>query len=201
MDEIRTELLSSKGIGSVLFLDETDRKKIIEFEREDELNGSIVCGKKNNVGIRQVLDCDVMMGFLTNNEFQWPTNHIKVMHGDKLIGEDVCDPLDLQEYRDDHEYCVLGNIVILYEEFLKGNSSNDPIYMVINAHPFPSIEVVSGISGALIASPSRASDEYMRSLSQEDKMVQVGSFLLGFNLKPLEYASSLVAAPLKSSVY
>jgi len=201
MDEIRTELLSSKGIGSVLFLDETDRKKIIEFEREDELNGSIICGKKDNVGIRQVLDCDVMMGFLTNKEFQWPTNHIKVMHGDKVIGEDVCNPLDLQEYHDDNKYCVLGNIVILYEEFLKGKSSTDPIYMVINAHPFPSIEVVSGISGALIASPSRASDEYMRSLSQEDKMLHVGSFLIGFNLKPLEYASSLVATPLKSGVY
>ncbi|ABE51728.1 hypothetical protein [Methanococcoides burtonii] len=201
MNEVRTELLLSKGIGSVLFLDETDRKKIIELEMEDVQKGLILCGKKSNVGMHQVLGCDMMIGFLTNNEFQWPKHNIKLMHGGRLIGEDVSDPVELKGYQDDPKYCVLGNIVILYEEFLKVKSSTDPIDMVINAHPFPSIEVVYGISGAVIASPSRASDEYIRSLSQDDYSVHIGSFLLGFNLKTLEYTSSLVTASLKGSVY
>lgn len=201
MDEVRTELLSSKGIGSVLFLDETDRKKIIELEREDEQKGLILCGKKSNVGIRQVLGCDMMLGFLTNSEFQWPKNNVRLMHDGKLIGRDVMDPVELQGYMDDPKYRVLGNIVILNKEFLNIRSSTDPIDMVINAHPFPSIEAVYGISGAIIASPSVASDKYIRSLSQDGNSAYIGSFLLGFDLKPLEYTSSLAAASLKSSVY
>lgn len=201
MDEVRTELLSSKGISSVLFLDETDRKKIIELEREDEQKGLVLCGKKSNVGIRQVLGCDMMLVFLTNSEFQWPKNNVKLMHDGMLIGRDVLDPVELQGYLDDPKYRVLGNIVILNKEFLNIRSSTDPIDMVINAHPFPSIEAVYGISGALIASPSVASDKYIRSLSQDGNSTYIGSFLLGFDLKPLEYTSSLAAASLKSSVY
>jgi hypothetical protein len=201
MDEVRTELLSSKGISSVLFLDETDRKKIIELEREDEQKGLVLCGKKSNVGIRQVLGCDMMLVFLTNSEFQWPRNNVKLMHGGNLIGRDVLDPVELQEYLDDPKYRVLGNIVILNKEFLNIRSSTDPIDMVINAHPFPSIEAVYDISGAIIASPSVASDRYIRSLSQDGNSAYIGSFLLGFDLKPLEYTSSFAAASLKSSVY
>ncbi|NPE27763.1 hypothetical protein HNV12_07245 [Methanococcoides sp. SA1] len=201
MDGVRTELLSSKGISSVLFLDETDRKKIIEFENEDEQKGVTFCGKKSNVGMHQVLGCDMMLGFLTDNEFQWPKHNIKLMHGERLIGEDVSDPVELKMYQDDPKYCVLGNIVILNKEFLNIRSSTDPINMVINAHPFPSIEVVYGISDAIIASPSRVSDEYIRSISQDDCSVHIGSFLLGFNMKNMECTSSLVTASLKGSVY
>lgn len=167
MDGVRTELLCSKGISSVLFLDETDRNKILKLEKEDEQKGLVLCGKKSNVGIRQVLSCDLMLCFLTNSEFQWPKNNVKLMHGGKLIGKDVLDPVELQEYLDDPKYRVLGNIVILNKEFLNIRSSTDPIDMVINAHPFPSIEAVYGISEAIIASPSVASDKYIRSLSQD----------------------------------
>ncbi|NPE31034.1 hypothetical protein HNV12_24380 [Methanococcoides sp. SA1] len=201
MDGVRLELLSSKGISSVLFLDETDRKKILELEREDEQKGLILCGKKSNVGIRQVLGCDMMLGFMANREFQWPKNNVRLMHGGKLIGKDVLDPVELQGYLEDPKYRVLGNIVILNKEFLNIRSSTDPIDMVINAHPFPSIEGIYGISGAIIASPSVASDKYIRSLSQDEDTVFVGSFLLGFNLNPLECVSSLAGASVKSSAY
>jgi len=157
--------------------------------------------KRATLGFVKSLAVILWICFLTNSEFQWPKNNVKLMHGGKLIGKDVLDPVELQDYLDDPKYRVLGNIVILNKEFLNIRSSTDPIDMVINAHPFPSIEAAYGISGALIASPSVASDKYIRSLSQDGNSAYIGSFLLGFNLKPLEYTSSLEAASIKSSVY
>lgn len=202
MDKVRIKLNSTKGIEQIVLLNAVDRMKIIELEKEDEKVRSVLFGKKNNLGVKQVLDCDVMMAFLTNREFEWPANNIKLMHGDKVIGGDVTDSVKLQEYQEHSGYCVFGNIVVELDKLVKKGSSSDSICMVVNPKPFPYIDHIPWISDALMASPSRFTDEYIRSRSQlNGKKHCVGSFLLGFNIKNHIFASSAECASVRSGVY
>ncbi|WP_440951923.1 hypothetical protein [Methanococcoides sp. FTZ1] len=195
MDKVRIKLNSTKGIEQMLVLNDADRMKIIELEREDEKVRSVLFGKKNNLGVKQVLNCDVMMAFLTNKEFGWPENNIRLMDGNLIIGGDVTDPVKLQEYQEHSGYCVFGNIVVELDKLVKRDSSADPICMVINPKPFPYIDHIPGVSDALMASPSRFTDEYIRMRSRSKSRAGcIGTFLLGFNIrdsfaKPAGYAS------------
>lgn len=202
MDKVIVELDSTKGIEQILFLNAVDRMNIIKLEKKDEKVKSVLFGKKKNLGVKQVLDCDVMIAFMTNKEFEWPANNIKLMHGDQIIGGDVTDPVKLQEYQEHSGYCVLGNIVIALDKFVKIRSCADSVCMVVNPKPFPYIEHIPGISDALMASPSMFADEYIRSRAQiRDKKYCVGSFLLGFNIKNHICATQTECASAKSIVY
>ncbi|WP_135611818.1 hypothetical protein [Methanococcoides sp. AM1] len=202
MDKVRIKLNSTRGIEQIVLLNNTDRMKVIELEGEDEKVKSILFGKKNNLGVKQVLDCDVMVAFLTNKEFGWPANNIKLMHGDKIIGGDVTDPVKLQEYQEHSGYCVFGNIVVELDKLVKKGSSADSICMVVNPKPFPHISHIPGISDALMASPSRFTDEYIRSrLQPNSKKDCIGSFLLGFNIKNHIFANPAECTSVRGSVY
>ncbi|WP_445475552.1 hypothetical protein ACT9XH_02070 [Methanococcoides methylutens] len=202
MDKVKIKLNSTKGIEQIVLLNNVDRMKIIDLEREDEKVKSVLFGKKNNLGVKQVLDCDVMIAFLTNKEFGWPANNIKLMHGDKMIGGDVSDPVKLQEYQEHSGYCVFGNIVVELDKLVKKGSSDDSICMVVNPKPFPHINHIPGISDALMASPSRFTDEYIRSRMQtNNKKHCIGSFLLGFNIKNHIFANPAECISFRGSVY
>ncbi|UGV41501.1 hypothetical protein J7W08_04215 [Methanococcoides orientis] len=202
MDKVRIKLNSTRGIDQIVLLNNVDRRKIIELEGEDEKVKSVLFGKKNNLGVKQVLDCDVMMAFMTNKEFGWPANNIKLMHGDKIIGGDVTDPVKLQEYQEHSGYCVFGNIVVELDKLVKKGDSADSICMVVNPKPFPHIGHIPGISDALMASPSRFTDEYIRSrLHPNSKEQCIGSFLLGFNIKNHIFGNSAECTSVRGSVY
>lgn len=201
MDKVRIKLNSTKGIEQILVLNYADRMKIIELEREDEKAKSVLFGKKNNIGVKKALNCDVLMAFLTNSEFGWPENVIKLIDGDQIIGGDITDPVKLQEYQDHSGYCVFGNIVVELDKLVKKDPSSDPICMVVNPKPFPHIDHIPGISDALMASPSRFTDEYLRMRSQsKGKKGCLGTFLLGFNINSHLFLNHAQCASVRSTI-
>ncbi|WP_406661593.1 hypothetical protein V7O66_03510 [Methanolobus sp. ZRKC3] len=140
-------------------------------------------GKKHNVGVKQALESDVLISFLTNREYDWPKNNLKIVHQGEVVGEDVSDPGEINRLKQSEENILCGNIVIYKEKFKKVQYSCEPPLMVISAKPCLEIEEISFVSEAMIASPSRLTDEYVKSKINFKNTACIGSFLVGLNLE------------------
>lgn len=182
VEEVKNELQSIRGIEKALFLDENDRQKISELENKDEQTASRFLGIKKNVGIKEAFRSDVLISFLTNKEFDWPKNTLKLVQGEQIVGEDISDPVELRRYKERSDCFVVGNIVVYCNDFIKTKSSSEPLLMVINSKPFPRIEKIPHVSGAILASPSRFTDEYIKSRMDIKNEGSYGTFLIGFDI-------------------
>ncbi len=186
LEHIGDRLGSMEGIQIFFFLDNDDVQKIQKLELKDEVQGSRMFGTKKNIGVRQVLECDLSIAFLTNRNFEWPVNTMKLMQGDNVIGKDVTDPVELKVYKKDPDYYVLGNIVLYYNKFLKLRSGDMPLNVVINPKRFPEMEGIPYINNVVLGIPSPLTDNFVRVKAKarnKDPEGCIGSFLLGLNIK------------------
>jgi hypothetical protein len=139
-------------------------------------------GIKKNIGIREAFGSDVVISFLANREFDWPENYLTLVRGERIIGEDVGDPEKLREYEKRSDCIVIGNIVVYYDDFVKTKRDTSPLLMVIASKPFPGIEIIPKVREARLASPSRFTDEYLKSKMDADSKEVKGTFIIGFNI-------------------
>ncbi|WP_406656344.1 hypothetical protein V7O62_10845 [Methanolobus sp. ZRKC2] len=170
-----------KGIEKVLLTTEFDRKKITQLEDEDEKKSSLCFGKKNNVGIKKVLESDILISFVTNMEYEWPENNLKIVHRGEVIGEDISDASEIERLKKTKEYRVFGNIIVNRKKFKSIKGSINPPMVLIDAKPCPEIEKLEFVSEAMVASPSKLTDQYIKSKMGFKSKDHVGSFLVGFN--------------------
>ncbi|MEA1985668.1 MAG: hypothetical protein U9N13_08480 [Euryarchaeota archaeon] len=183
VENIMDELRSVKGIEKTMHLDEMDLQTIMELEEKDRMNEPRFFGEKNNVGVKKAFISDITMSFVTNKEFDWPRDIIQIVHMGQVVGKDINDPVELEEYKKRRDCCVMGNIVVHYDKFLKINSASEPPTMVINAKPFPVVENIPQVCEAIIASPSRSTDGYIKSKMDVENKSHMGTFLVGIQLE------------------
>lgn len=69
-----------------------DRVKITEIEEDAQKQSLMGLGKVVNVGVRKVLNCDLVYVALNNMEFDWGCHATLVLKkGDEVVGEEVRD--------------------------------------------------------------------------------------------------------------
>ncbi len=69
-----------------------DRRKIMEIEQDAEKRSLMGLGKVINVGVRDVLNCDLIYVALNNMDFDWGCHATLVLKkGDAVVGEEVRD--------------------------------------------------------------------------------------------------------------
>ncbi|WP_406656343.1 hypothetical protein V7O62_10840 [Methanolobus sp. ZRKC2] len=173
----------TKGVENAFFLDECEVQQIIKLEKQDEETNSLYFGKKHNIGVKQALRADVLIAFVTNKEYDWPRDNLKIMYQGETIGKDVSDASEIKRYKSSDDHCVFGNIVINYEKVRDFKDMSEPPLLVISGKPCKEIEDMAFVSEALIASPSRLTDDYIRSKFPLSNELHVGSFLLGLYLE------------------
>ncbi len=185
-------LYLTKGIDKAFVLDGYDRRQIQQLEEKDECMSPSCFGKKHNVGIKQVLGSDVLISFITNSEYDWPESNIKIYLHDEVIGEQITDVLELEQLRLSGDHLIIGNMVIDHDKYKMCKNTIDLPRMVIDAYECPQIEDISYVSEAMMASPSRLTDTYIKSRTYHDFESMAGTFLLGLNLSELskEYISA-----------
>jgi hypothetical protein len=174
-------LYNKKGIEKALLITEYDRKEIIGLEEKDEQNSSCCFGIKNNVGMKQALGSDFLISFITNRDYEWPENNLKIVHRGEVIGEDITDAAEIERLKKSGKYRVFGNIVIDRKKFKDIKYSFRAPEIVIDAKPCPEVEKLAFVSEAMIASPSKLTDEYIKSKLGIKSKDHIGSFLVGFN--------------------
>jgi len=173
----------TEGIEKAFLLNKHDRKKIAQLEEKDESINSRYFGKKDNVGVKHVLRSDILICFITNMQYNWPKNNLKIVCQGETIGEDVSDIAELEKLKQSNEHCVFGNIVINCHKFKKIKDSINPPMMIISAKSCPKIEEIPFVSEAMVASPSKLTDTYIKSKIELNNAVHVGSFLVGLNIE------------------
>lgn len=181
IDKAISILQEIKGIEEAFVIDDFDRRKIAQLEIKDEKTSSSCFGRKENTGMKQVLRSDILLSFVTNKGYRWPENSLKIIHRGEVIGGDVSDANEIERFKRSHKHRVFGNIVIDRKKFNSIKGSINPPLVVIGARPCPQIEELFCVSEAIIASPSRLTDKYIRSKMDFKSKGYVGSFLVGFN--------------------
>lgn len=176
-------LHATKGVEKAFILDYEDIKAIMKLETKDEQMNSLHLGRKHNIGVKKALEANILLAFVTNMEYEWPTDNLKVMYRGEVIGRDISDADEIKKYINSNEYCVFGNIVVNFSKIKNMRHTSEALQMIINAKTWNEAENINYVSEALIASPSRLTDGYIKSKILCEKEAHVGSFLVGLNLE------------------
>ena len=81
-----------KGIIKAYPFAAEDRRKILEIEEDAEKRSLMGLGKVINVGVREVLKCDLIYVALNNLDFDWGCHATLVLKkGDEVVGAEVRD--------------------------------------------------------------------------------------------------------------
>lgn len=92
-DELMVSALEKvKGIVKAYPFAPEDRGKIMEIEADAEKRSLMGLGKVVNVGVREVLKCDLIYVALNNMDFDWGCHATLVLKkGDEIVGAEVRD--------------------------------------------------------------------------------------------------------------
>ncbi len=81
-----------KGIVKACPFAPDDRRKILEIEKDAEKRSLMGLGKVVNVGVREVLKCDLIYAALSNMDFDWGCHATLVLKkDDEVVGAEVRD--------------------------------------------------------------------------------------------------------------
>lgn len=176
-------LHDTKGIEKAIVLENDDIEIIKKLEEKDEQMNSLYLGRKHNIGVKKVLRADILLAFVTNINYKWPTDNLKIIYQGEIIGRDISDANEIKEYINSNDHCVFGNIVVNFRKMRCQENTTEVPLLIISAKPWDEAEGMNFISEALIASPSRLTDEYIKSKIPHGRDLHVGTFLVGLNIE------------------
>ena len=195
MKDIRNLLLSLNGVKTVSEIYKSDRKKIINLEKNYERDGAI--GLKN-LGIRMIMECDIVYAILKNTSFRPPPDPTVIMVEDykesdtendhlltiadktyRVIGEELIN----NKTPSREEYIFISNDFILYPE-RRSKETTKPAYFLIPPIKFTELEEIKNklmIDNIMSISPSALTDDYIRKISSFSLSNKLATILIGFN--------------------
>lgn len=185
IENVERQIKSVKGVDETYILNDDDRLKIDELETKANQMTLMGLGIGDNKGVKCVMECDVVMSFTTDMDYQWPPDsNVILMQNGEVVGEDVSDPEKLKEWEQNKDALVIGNIIIYGRSVLSTlTGKSDPLVVVIPPKECPAVENVSGVREAILASPSPPTDEYLKDRMNLKCEHGIGTFLLGINFE------------------
>jgi len=177
------KLKAIKGVEETYILDEEEREKILQLEKDAEGMVLMGLGQGDNQGVKEVFKRQVIVAFTTNMDYVWPEgpNVVLMQYGEK-VGEDVYDEEKLEEYKQNKDILVMGNFILYKNAVPKGiKGKQDPLKVVLPPQNCQAIEM-PGIKNIVLGSPSTPSDGYIRSRMGLTAAKGQGTFLVGFDL-------------------
>ncbi|WP_292484390.1 hypothetical protein [Methanohalobium sp.] len=184
IEKVKNKVMEMKGVCGVFTLNADDLEYIKEQEKKAEDMTLMGLGKGDNQGVKEVINRDVVMVFITNEEFEWPCSpQVILMKEGEKIGEDMDDTEKLKEYEETGDALVIGNIVIYDKSSISSlTGTSKPLVVVMPPKECPTVEEVSEISDVVLGSPSPPTDEYLKDRIEAVCESGMGTFLLGFNV-------------------
>jgi hypothetical protein len=116
-DRIVVSVLDIKGIDAAFTLDEADRFQLLDIEVEAEKRAFMGMGMCYNSGIRDVLRCPVVIVAITTMDFEWGCqSHLLLKKGDEVVGEEINDPLRIEELAGRENVFFLHKNFVIYKD-------------------------------------------------------------------------------------
>lgn len=182
--KVLSKISTIKGVRKALVLTDEDRRKVIELEEEAETHVMMGLGYGENQGIKTALQREVVIAFVTDNNYVWPhgPNLILKWKG-QVIGEEVTDPKKLEELKTKNNVVLMGSFA-LYKDRMPtaSNMVKEPSTVIFPPKPCSDIKEIQGICDAVQASPCPPTDTYLKNrMNANLGDPHLGTFMIGFN--------------------
>ena len=116
-DRMMVCIRSIEGIQDAFALEEADRFRLLEIETEAEKKAFMGMGLCYNSGIRDVLRCPIVILAITTMEFDWGCQpHMLLKKGDEIVGEEVRDPLRIEDLEGQANVLFLHKNFVIYKD-------------------------------------------------------------------------------------
>ncbi len=185
VDQITDGLKRLKGIRAVYSLTEQDKARVLEVEEAATRKVLLGLGRGDNQGLKEALARNTSLVLTTDAEFEWPRGpNVLLMWRGELIGRDVDDPEELEEFKRRKDVVVSGNFVIFRDKMPSARElAAEPPMVVFPPKPLPQLERDFRVREAVIGFPCPSSDLLLKrvfNISVEDR--SLGTAIVGFNL-------------------
>jgi len=180
--EVMCKMKSFKGVFEAMLLTEEDRKTVFELEKQAEQRVIFGLGRGHNEGVEMALKRKIVIAFVTDAEYDKHTgqNVILIQNGE-IIGEEIVDLKKLEELKNREDSLVCGTFV-LYKNGVPKIAPEPPIVVILPKR-FPEIEEIPHVKNAVLGSPSVPADTYLKEKMHAESREQIGTILIGFDLK------------------
>lgn len=183
--KVLSKINAIKGVRQALVLTEEDRRKVKELEEEAETHVMMGLGYGENQGIKTALQREVVIAFVTDNNYVWPLgpNLILKWKG-RVIGEELTEPQKIEELKNKENVVLMGNFALYKDRMPKASDMvKEPSTVIFPPKPCSEIKETQDVCDAVQASPCAPTDTYLKKrMSANLGDPRLGTFIIGFNL-------------------
>jgi len=183
LDAVQTaieRLNATPGIVSCWVLSDEDREPLLRLENDASRRLALPGIEIVNEGIRDVLQRQHVVVILHSPELRHPPAPIiVVLDGERLVGEEIWEPTQMEKLSNDKNAILLGKSLAFNREALR-EARGKKLKLVYKALPFPELEVpgIRDVVSVTITIPAHLQFSRKAGWSQDPKL---GTVLIGFN--------------------
>lgn len=178
-------LTTLQGVLETKILSHEDRIAIEIIEKSVEKELVLGLGYCNHKGITASLERDIVFSLITNMDYVWPPgSNVLVTWEDRIIGGEVTDETHREQLRNRPNVILKGSFVLYKDQLPKASElKKKPCTIVFPPKPYTILENIPGIIDAIFASPSKATDNFLKKQSGFPLDQQgLGTAIIAFNI-------------------
>jgi len=187
-DKVISKLMKIKGIEATYVLTKKDRNEILKSERKAEEQILSGCAMGFNLGLRKVLEREVVIAFLHNENYEWPQDPtVQLICENELVGEEIKDKKRFLSLKHEGKVILFGDSFALYTNKLELMKKARPesMYFLFPPLKMPQIGDLQDVLDVILSIPSTPADLYLKERMREQGIdvskKRLGTALLGFN--------------------
>ncbi|MFX1352134.1 MAG: hypothetical protein ACFFA1_07940 [Promethearchaeota archaeon] len=181
--EVLSRISTTKGVHQTLVLTDKDRRKILELEEEAEKKVMAGFGYRDNQGIKEALKRDVVIAFITDNDYVWPPgSNLILKWKDEVIGEEVTES-QIKELKNNRNVVLVGKFALHKDKMPTASEmAKEPPTVLFPPKQPLHLKNLKGVSDTVQGSPCVQTDTYLKKrMDAKLDDVNLGTSMIGFN--------------------
>ena len=183
LDAVVHRLLSIRGIIDVWRLQDSDRKTILELEKNATQNAGLVIGVEiMNEGAQRAMQRKYVVCVNHSQALRHPPAPILILKaGENILGEEVWEKDRIDRFHADPNALFLGRGFVLFKN--KMNQTKEKrLRFEYGTQEFPEIDTIHGVCDVVSGTVSPAVDIHIKRIAKwNESDSDRGTVLIGFN--------------------
>lgn len=183
LDAVVRKLRSIAGIIDVCPVEESDKKIILELEKNANEDAGLAIGIEiSNRGATLALQREFVVCINHSPSLRHPPKPILILAADQdILGEEVWEEAKIAKLRSDSNVMFLGNGFVLFKDKMS-RIGERRLRFEYEPEGFPEIETIHGVRDVVSATMSPTADIYVkRKANWPSADSDTGTVLIGFN--------------------
>ena len=164
VNKVQQHLAKLSGVLDTKILSHEDRIAIDIIEKSVEKELVLGLGYCDHQGIAASLERDIIICLITDMEYVWPSGpNVIITWEDRTIGGEVTDETHREQLRGQSNVILKGSFALYKDQLPKASElRKKPCTIVFPPKPYAVLNGIPEISDAIFASPSKATDTYLK---------------------------------------